>query len=98
MPIRRAGAHCRRLLESGRLTLIDHWDYSKYEFALETAPQSGERCVADAYFEARQLPFIFSALSRRRVSYRPTRIGRKTPPCRLIRLLPQGDRDAAAVA
>jgi hypothetical protein len=33
-------AHCRRLLEPGRLTLIDHWDYSKYEFALETAPQT----------------------------------------------------------
>jgi hypothetical protein len=43
--------HCRRILEPGRLTLIDHWDYSKYEFVLETAPQSRHiRSIFAQYF------------------------------------------------
>jgi hypothetical protein len=43
--------HCRRVLEPGRLTLIDHWDYSKYEFVLEDAPQSRHiRSIFKKYF------------------------------------------------
>jgi hypothetical protein len=44
-------AHCRRVLEPGRLTLIDHWDYSKYEFVLEEAPQSRHiRSIFKTYY------------------------------------------------
>lgn len=44
-------AHCRRVLNPGRLTLIDHWDYSKYEFLLESAPQSRQiRTIFKQYF------------------------------------------------
>ena len=44
-------AHCRRVLNPGRLTLIDHWDYSKYDFVLEGAPQSRHiRSIFKQYF------------------------------------------------
>ena len=44
-------AHCRRILDPGWLTLIDHWDYSKYEFVLESAPQSRQiRTIFKQYF------------------------------------------------
>jgi hypothetical protein len=44
-------AHCRQVLKPGRLTLIDHWDYSKYEFVLEDAPQSRNiRSIFKEYF------------------------------------------------
>ncbi|WP_088348763.1 MULTISPECIES: class I SAM-dependent methyltransferase [Rhodomicrobium] len=43
--------HCRRVLNPGRLTLIDHWDYAKYDFVLETAPQSRHiRSIFKDYF------------------------------------------------
>lgn len=44
-------AHCRQALNPGHFTLIDHWDYSQYDFVLEDAPQSRHiRRVFTEYF------------------------------------------------
>jgi hypothetical protein len=43
--------HCRLTLRPASQTLVDHWDYSRYSFVLENAPQNRQiRAIFADYF------------------------------------------------